>query len=258
MSQSPGTTAWVGRLLLLLVPVLAAVSLWWKGPIPQPIEYHQFADQRTILGVPNFWDVASNLPFVIVGFLGLRTLLRGGAPGCLPELRPAYFCFFVGTALIGLGSAYYHLTPNNETLIWDRLPMTVVFMAFVAIVIGEHFRPGIGARLLPVLLLLGVLSVAYWALTERSGHGDLRPYIFVQFVPMVLVPVILLLYPSVFNGVGYFWAVLASYALAKVLEHGDAPIFHCGEVLGGHALKHLASALATFFVWLALVRRHRR
>ncbi len=205
--------------------------------------------------MPNGWDVLSNLPFLLVGLLGLFSLCRGRAPGCLSALRPAYICFFAGTALVGLGSAYYHLAPTNETLVWDRLPMTVAFMAFFSIVVGEHLGANKGARLLVPLLIVGGLSVVYWALTERAGHGDLRPYIFVQFVPLLLVPVILLLFPSALSGSGYFWGVLAAYGVAKALEHWDVPIFHALGGLSGHTLKHLAAALGTFFVWLAVTRR---
>src|SRR5215469_14244357 len=43
--------------------------------IPQPQSYHSFADQRTILDIPNFWNVASNVPFAIVGWWGLLYLI---------------------------------------------------------------------------------------------------------------------------------------------------------------------------------------
>ena len=41
-------------------------------PISQDQGYHHFADQRTLFGVPNFWNVVSNLPFMAVGSVGLR------------------------------------------------------------------------------------------------------------------------------------------------------------------------------------------
>ena len=54
---------------------LAAVSLLGLllvPPIPQSQIYHGFADQRTLFGIPNFWNVVSNLPFVLVGAAGLK------------------------------------------------------------------------------------------------------------------------------------------------------------------------------------------
>ncbi|RPJ59548.1 MAG: hypothetical protein EHM24_27820 [Acidobacteria bacterium] len=48
--------------LLLGIAILAAAALYYGMPaIPQDPSYHHFADQRTILGVPHFWNVASNL-----------------------------------------------------------------------------------------------------------------------------------------------------------------------------------------------------
>jgi hypothetical protein len=41
-------------------------------PISQDQSYHHFADQRTIFGIPTFWNVVSNVPFLAVGAAGLR------------------------------------------------------------------------------------------------------------------------------------------------------------------------------------------
>jgi hypothetical protein len=59
----------VAALLGLMAASLAILPL--LPPIPQDPSYHQFADQRTLLGIPNFWNVVSNLPFVLVGAIGL-------------------------------------------------------------------------------------------------------------------------------------------------------------------------------------------
>lgn len=39
--------------------------------IPQPADYHDFADHRAVACVANFFDVASNLGFLVVGLAGL-------------------------------------------------------------------------------------------------------------------------------------------------------------------------------------------
>src|SRR5262245_54252564 len=71
-------------------------------PIPQDQDYHQFADQRIIIGIPNFWNVVSNLPFLAVGAAGLRRFRD----------NPAAIVFFLGVFLTGIGSSYYHWDPN--------------------------------------------------------------------------------------------------------------------------------------------------
>src|SRR5713101_5041481 len=182
-------------LLLAGIAVVGVVVVIAHGSIPQAPGYHAFADQRRLLGIPNFWNVASNLPFFVVGLAGLFTLGRRATPGILPALLPAYLAFFLGTVLVSIGSGYYHLSPSDKSLVWDRLPMTVTFMAFLAILIGEQIAPEIGARLLIPLLVVGVLSVTYWWFTEQQGGDDLRPYLLVQFLPMVLAPLLLLLFP---------------------------------------------------------------
>src|SRR5262245_15202615 len=50
--------------------IVALGLVFCLSPIPQDLSYHTFADDRTMLGVPNFLNVASNLPFIVVGVLG--------------------------------------------------------------------------------------------------------------------------------------------------------------------------------------------
>ena len=237
---------------IVLASVIAVIAY---GPIPQWEGYHAFADQRLVLGIPNFWNVASNLPFAIVGLAGLFTVRGGATPGILPALRPAYLAFFLGTALVAVGSGYYHLAPSDASLVWDRLPMTIAFMAFLAILVGEQIGPAIGARLLLPLVAAGLLSVAYWVFTAQQGAGDLRPYVLVQFLPMVLTPLLLLLFPSAFTRIGLLWGMAVAYGLAKLFEVLDAPIFNLVHAVSGHSLKHIAAALGTYFLLLAATRR---
>jgi hypothetical protein len=242
-------------LILLGVTLVGVVAVIVHGPIPQSPSYHVFADQRRILGVPNFWNVASNIPFLVVGVAGLLSLSRRQLPGVLPALRPAYVAFFVGTALVSFGSGYYHSAPSDSSLVWDRLPMTVTFMAFLAILIGEQIGPEVGARLLLPLIVVGLLSVGYWWSSGRHGGGDLRPYTLVQFLPMALAPLLVILLPSRLTRVSLLWGVFAAYAVAKLLEALDRPIFDSLRVVSGHSLKHLAAALAAYLLLVAATKR---
>jgi hypothetical protein len=247
---SPLTDQRSRKWLLLGIALVGTLAVIAYGPIPQPPGYHAFADQRRIFGIANFWNVASNLPFLAVGLAGLLALRGRPTRGVLPALRPAYFVFFLGTILVAFGSGYYHLAPSDESLAWDRLPMTISFMAFFPILVGEQIRPELGARLLLPLLMTGVLSVIYWRIT-----GDLRPYVLVQFLPIVLAPLLLLLFSSALTRVWLLWMVLAAYAVAKLLEMFDAPIFRFLHGLSGHSLKHVVAAVGTCFVLLAATKR---
>jgi hypothetical protein len=245
----------VRPLILFGVTLAAVLSLAVYGPIPQATDYHAFADQRPFLGIPNFSNTLSNLGFLLVGAAGLWTLRRGVPAGGLALLRPAYLVFFAGTALLFPTSGIYHLWPSNATLAWDRLAMAIAFMAFFASVIGEWIDARLGARLLAPLVLLGIVSVVYWRLTDTGDGGDLRPYLLVQFLPMLLIPMIALSYRPSLRPTWYLWALLASYGLAKGLELLDGPILSLSQGLSGHSLKHIVAAIGIAFFLIALYRR---
>jgi hypothetical protein len=230
--------------------------MFFLPAIPQDQSYHSFADRRELFGIPNFWNVVSNIPFLIVGALGVIALLSSTSRGYLLQLRTLYVTFFVGAFLTGLGSIFYHWNPSNETLLWDRLPMTISFMAFLSIIIGEHIEPKMGHGLLWPLVLFGVSSVLYWYISELQGHGDLRPYIIVQFLPILIIPLILLSLPSRLSKVFYLWFVIAAYGLSKVMELLDQSIFEALGAVGGHPLKHVTAAAGVYVFYLAL--KHRR
>ena len=242
--------------ILLAVAAASAVAVAFLDPIAQPSGYLVFADGRRIWGVPNFWNVVSSLPFLAVGLAGTMGLLRQWPRGALLSLRPAYLSFFVSIALVAFGSTYYHLAPTHNTLVWDRLPMAIAFMAFFAVIAGEHISPRLGRLLLWPLVAFGLVSVGYWHFTEAAGRGDLRLYIIVQYLPMVLIPLILLLFPPGFSHVRWTWALLGAYGAAKLLELADEPVFSALQVVSGHTLKHLAAALGVYLFLHALRRRH--
>jgi hypothetical protein len=223
---------------------LAAVSLLglaFVPAIPQPQDYHEFADQRTIFGIPHFWNVVSNLPFLLVGALGLIRVPRRDLSTSL---------FFLGVFLTGFSSSYYHWYPNDAGLFWDRLPMSVAFMAILAKVIEERLDERAGKLLLFPLVALGIISLLVWLRTD-----DLRLYAWVQFFPCVALPLIFVLFKPNYSGAGYWFAAAGLYLLAKVLEYADAAVFAALHVMAGHALKHVAAAAACYAIYLALTTR---
>ncbi|NIA27228.1 MAG: alkaline phytoceramidase [Desulfobulbaceae bacterium] len=241
--------------LAIVALAIVGLVLALTSPIPQDPNYHLFADGRTLFAVPNYCNVLSNLPFLFVGLWGLSTVNKYSRGVYAPELAPAYRVFFVGILLTAFGSGYYHVAPSNESLLFDRLPMTIGFAGLFSIVTGEFVSIRIGRRLLRPLLVIGVASVAYWAVTESYGVGDLRPYAFVQFLPMLLIPIILSVYRSASDATRYFWMMIAFYVLAKICEQFDAEIFALGEVVSGHTLKHLFASLTPATLLYMLTRR---
>lgn len=244
--------------LLALAAALPAIGIWFFPPIAQDHGYHQFADRRGFLGVPNFLDVASNIGFVLVGVLGLWRLGKPSAAGWFRDPREAWVwrVIFLGVGLTGLGSGYYHLDPTNATLVWDRLPMTLVTTPIFAALVCERISVRGGLALLGPLVLAGVGSVIYWAWSEATGHGDLRPYALAQYLPLLLVPLVIGIFaPRYTRASGYLWAV-GWYALAKLGEELDGRIFALGGLASGHTLKHLCAAVALYGL-LRMVERRR-
>ncbi|MDH5618564.1 MAG: alkaline phytoceramidase [Gammaproteobacteria bacterium] len=222
-------------------------------PLAQDPAYHAFADGRSMLGIPNFWNVVSSLPFLVIGVWGLVFLARN--PGTAARLRAAWAVFFVGIVATAFGSGYYHLAPDNASLGWDRLAMVVAFMGLLAIAVGEYLSPAWANRLLVPLLLAGLGSVGYWLDSEARGAGDLRPYALIQFLPMLLVPALVLLRRGRSDLGPYFGLLIVFYAAAKIFEFYDAPVFAAGELMSGHAIKHVLAALGAASLLLGLGRR---
>lgn len=233
---------------------LFLLAFWLTDPIPQDPAYHDFADTRRILSIPNFWNVISNLPFLFVGALGLWIAYNPRTVVSDKALRACYGMFFVGVLITAFGSAYYHLDPSNQTLFWDRLPMTIAFAGLFAIVISELVTPTNGTRLLIPFLIIGVGSVFYWRWTESAGNGDLRPYAGVQFLPMLLIPAILWIRRGTSILIHYLWLMIGFYVAAKLFEYYDAAIFSFAAV-SGHSLKHVCAALAPMTLLYGLRRR---
>lgn len=238
-------------LRVLLVVVAAAVAaVIALPPIHQDAGYHTFADGRPLAGIPNALNVLSNLPFLLVGLIGLRRASRPSPSSAPPDVIQTWALrvLFAGIALVGVGSSYFHLAPSDSRLFWDRAPMAIVFTTVLALVIGRWISAALGARLFVPLLIAGVASVLVWRQT-----GDLRVYVLVQFLPMVLVPLILILFRARNPGWRPIATGVALYAAAKGFELLDARIYSWGHLASGHTLKHLVAAAAIWCVAAALL-----
>ena len=240
---------------LVLYLFLAGIALgslllvFAQPPFGQDLGYHDFADQQVFLGIPNFSDVVSSLGFVIVGAVGV-SLFRNYQSGAI---RAAWWFFFVGVLLVGPGSAIYHLRPCNATLVFDRLPMSIAFMGLMMALLGEYLGVRFCRIFLVPALLLGLLSVLCWALFD-----DLRLYAWVQFFPLLALPLVAILSRRRLAGDGLLVVTLVCYILAKLAENFDHGIFGVTRgLVSGHTLKHLLAASAGLAVLLMLKRRTR-
>jgi hypothetical protein len=235
--------------------ILCIAAAFLLPAVPQSLEYHHFADHRDVFGIHNFLDVVSNLGFLVAGIAGLVVVFGGRARFESRSERWPYAVFFVGALLTALGSGYYHLAPNNESLFWDRLPMTIAFMGLVSSQIVDRISIRAGLALLVPMLLVGAASVIYWEATERAGAGNVLPYGILQGYSVVIVLLLAMLSPSRYTrGNDLYW-VFGWYVLSKLLETFDAQVLALGRVFSGHTLKHVAAAIASFTVCYMLMHR---
>lgn len=232
--------------LLVLIVFGSLAAMLSQGPIGQDQNYHNFADSRALLGIPNFGDVASNLLFFLVGILGVKVCLERP----LGRMESAWFVMFAGIALVGIASSYYHWNPNDYTLVWDRMSLTMGFMGLFIAILGEYVSEKFRHLLIPAVLI-GVLSVLYW-----NWFDDLRFYYWIQLVPLVTLPFVMLLYPARYSRQRLLLGGAIWYGLAKLTELGDKTIFtNLGGVVSGHTLKHLLAGVGCLSIAIMLQKR---
>jgi hypothetical protein len=243
-------------LLLALVSIGAVAGTFLLSPpIPQDPAYHDFADQRRLLGVPHAGDVLGNAALVAAGLYGLIALRRISWAGLAAEDVPAQRIAFAGVFLTGFGSAWYHWQPDSTTLLWDRLPMSITSGAMLSVVVADFVSSRAGRALLVPALGAGLGSVLYWHLGETRGAGDLRAYGIVQFLPAVALWLMLLLARSRYACSQGWWLVLAWFAASKAAEALDRPLYEWTGVVSGHNAKHVLAGIAVWSWARMLIRR---
>ncbi|MBK7357110.1 hypothetical protein [Propionivibrio sp.] len=247
---------WIQHLPLIVTLTLSGAAIV-HGPIAQLPRLSQLC--RSIAFV-------RHTPFRRCHF---QSRIRPGCPVGLARLAPCtrhesiangwagYRLFLIALLLTGVGSSYYHLAPDNARLVWDRLPIALACGGLLAGVWGDTRNR---SSTVPSVLLAiaAVLSVGWWYVTEQAGAGDLRPYLLLQGLPLLLIPLWQWIHDRPRAERLAFTYALAIYALAKLAELGDHPIARATGMLSGHTLKHLLASAAAAFIVAALIRRIRQ
>ncbi len=206
---------------------------------------HVFADGRSWLGIGNAMDVLSNLPFAAFGAWGLLRLKTATTNRVQKSL---FQLFFSGLLLITVGSMVYHLSPSDDTLLWDRLGMTVAFAGVLGFAASERVSERAGTALAAATLLGALVALWVW-----HTSGDVLAWSVVQFGGMALV-LALATMPRQAHAIGIsLLAIIAFYAVAKVLESADHRVYGLTQQwVCGHSLKHLVASLAALPILSAL------
>ncbi|MBC3832192.1 hypothetical protein H8K33_11770 [Undibacterium amnicola] len=246
------------RLLPAVVVLVCAISMLMYGVIPQYDAYHVFADSKTYLGIPNAMDVLSNIAFGLTGLMGLIGLSlawilgrRWGAQVTADRWQPrdiAYLVFVVSIFATSFGSGFYHWAPDDARLFWDRLPIACACASLLAAVRIEAMnvrRFSVAAANVLVLLLFALISVLWW-----KNTGDLRLYLVLQLLAIVLIPLWQMTYPTMRQTRWVFAIAIGMYVSAKVAEILDVAILSHTGFISGHTIKHLlASGAAALIIW---------
>ena len=241
---------WIPSGIMLLV--IAAMIM--HGPIAQFAHYHEFADSRALDGLPNAADVLSNIGFLLVSIWGFWALRGKTNQPSIAAAWLGYAVFLAAVAMTAFGSSYYHLMPNNDRLVWDRLPIALACAGLLA---GAYAETHLSPRrwVLPTLIVAAVVSVVWWSITDSIAVGDLRPYLLIQGAPLILIPIWQWIARSPRTDRMAFGVAILLYVLAKAFELNDHAVFHALGFLSGHTIKHLLAVAASAVLVASFVRR---
>ncbi|CAK8569852.1 unnamed protein product [Lathyrus sativus] len=238
------------------VAFLFSISFFLFSPqIPRSLKYHQFADLRNLLGVPNTLNVITNFPFLVVGVLGFVLTLEGGFFTISSQAETwAWILFYAGITGVAFGSVYYHLKPDNNRVLWDTLPMMVAYSSLFSSLVVERIGQRIGLCCMCALLVAAFTCVVY----ERV-YGDIRLCLMFQLILPLAIAVAAFLYPSNYTHSGYWFSSIGIYLLAKFEAVSDRKLYRANNyVISGHSLEHLCLALIPFLLSVMLIYRERK
>ena len=235
------------RLYLVALFLFIIVALFY-GPISQPQEYHDFADGRELLGVPNALDVISNLAILCPGVLGLSFIYERRNKSQVSEDEISiHITLFSGMILTFAGSVWFHLDPTDSTMLWDRLGMSVVIGSCISLLIHDMWDRNLAGQIHLPVVIASIISVLWWPVFD-----DLRIYFIVKHHPFILFPILLFCGNRVYDKIsGYYWG-LSMFLLATIFEFADQQIFELTGIISGHTLKHIAAGIGLWFLMVMI------
>lgn len=232
---------------ILLFTLLIAASAIYQLPALafDPLAF-RLADQRSMFGIAQFCNVISSLPLLFVGGFGMRRamILKAG------ERRRAYLGFSIGVLLLGVASIYSHLTASFGIDIIKRVPISIAAMSLLALMLTERVWPQ--RKFFWVLLILDLLLAPYWFGIEMLGAYRSPCYLLLKHALILVLPLILLLFPSHYLRNAPLWAATALYALATLAGYYDHQIWDRLQIISGHSVEHLLTAASALCVMWAL------
>lgn len=239
MTDALGRRCALVLLAALTLATLVGLLAW--GPVPLDAGVHHYADQRRWLGLPNAGNVLANLPLLLVGLWGWRVTQASGWPAPLRQAWAGFHACVVGGSAI---ASVYHVAPTTAGYVLAQMAMSAAFVLLTLGMLAERVHAGFAARPgATAAALVGAATLA--ALVSGSaadGAVDLRPFLLLQLIPVLLIPAGALSLPGTHTRPSDWLFMLVAYAAAQGFDLADAPIHAATGWLGGHALMHLALA----------------
>lgn len=247
--------------LLIAAYVLAVMLVaLLSEPVAQDLAYHDFANDRSRLGIPNFADVVSNAVIFASALWGLCLCVRPSSERFLGQTDHRFaLLLFAALVLTAAGSTWYHLAPDNHRLFWDRLPLSIAFTALIAWLAAERSQPGKGVQTqLWLWVSIGPAAATYWYVSELAGAGDVRFYLILHGFMLITPPLLLRIHAGLTHARAYWWAyaIFLVGMAGDVLDHQIFTLTH--ETVSGHNIKHVAMGLAVAVLAGMLALRSRK
>lgn len=230
----------------MAIATILGLLAW--GPVGLSSRMHHYADERIIWGVPHAMNVWTHIPLIPLGLWGLWRVasLKG-----YDELRRVWGLFFVCQILATVGGMVYHWAPSDHMFVWDQMPKSAACSLMACAFLAERMDPRWGAvSTVSVAIGLNVLGGIWWLVSPAwFGVGDLRPLLWLEFMPTLLVAAGAWSVPGRLLTRQDWMRSLASFVVAQTVDWADGPIFSALGGLSGHSIRHLS--LAVCVGWIA-------
>nr|VDD34004.1 unnamed protein product [Brassica oleracea] len=256
------------RILVGSLFICWLILMFFTPKVPlHSFRHHVFADKRNFMGVPNTLNVMTNFPFLIIGVLGFVLCLGGSFFNIsLKGEIWGWTLFYASVSSLAFGSAYYHLKPDDNRIVWDTLPILIAYSSLFSSFLVERAGERVGLSCLVLLLFISVLSVAYarqvqieviiCVLVDGRVFNDLRLCLTFQLIPCLAIPVMTVLLPPKYTHSRFWLLATAAHAVSKIEGLADSKIYNFnGYTISGHSLGHLCSALAMLLLTVMLLYR---
>ena len=140
------------------------------------------------------------------------------------------------------------LEPNDSTMLWDRLGMSVVIGSCISLLIHDMSDRNLAGMIHLPIVVTSVISVLWWPVFD-----DLRFYFIVKHHPFILFPILLFYGNHIYDKIsGYYWG-LSMFILATLFEFTDLQIFEITGFISGHTLKHIFAGVGLWLL-MAMIR----